>query len=187
MSVTVPKQSFFYLANAVEDKDLLEFGLNANTLVFIKSDMLFSTRIISEPFMNIDRLLNMPDKMLIAKIKANDMKTMAETVSMITNVSEDTAPVLLKFKNNNLQLSIESTEAESTLNVPIESVNMISGEFYYNAKYFSDMLKLIRGDVDVYMTKRGVLYASNPVSEYMLTNSKKRSVKHKSKKTKKAA
>ena len=38
------------------------------------------------------------------------MKTMAETVSMITNVSEDTAPVLLKFKNNNLQLSIESTE-----------------------------------------------------------------------------
>lgn len=129
MSVTVPKQSFFYLANAVEDKDLLEFGLNANTLVFIKSDMLFSTRIISEPFMNIDRLLNMPDKMLVAKIKANDMKTMAETVSMITNVSEDTAPVLLKFKNNNLQLSIESTEAESTLNVPIESVNMISGEF----------------------------------------------------------
>ena len=107
MSVTVPKQSFFYLANAVEDKDLLEFGLNANTLVFIKSDMLFSTRIISEPFMNIDRLF--------------------------------------------------------------------------------DMLKVIRGDVDVYMTKRGILYASNPVSEYMLTNSKKRSVKRKSKKTKKAA
>lgn len=78
----------------------------------------------------------MPDKMLVAKIKANDMKTMAETVSMITNFSEDTAPVLLKFKNNNLQLSIESTEAESMLNVPIESVNMISGEFYYNSKIF---------------------------------------------------
>ena len=103
---------------------------------------------------------------------------------MITNVSEDTAPISLKFKNNNLQLSIESTEAESMLNIPIESVNMISGEFYYNAKYFSDMLKVIRGDVDVYMTKQGILYASNPVSEYMLTNSKKRNVKRKSKKNK---
>ena len=32
------------------------------------------------------------------------------------------------------------------LNVPIESVNMISGEFYYNAKYFSDMLKRTKSE-----------------------------------------
>lgn len=191
LSVTVPKQSFFYLANAVEDKDVLEMGLAGNSLVFVKNDMLFSTRIISEPFMNIDRLLNMPDKKLVARVKAEDMTVMAQTVSMITSVSEDTAPVLLRLTDNGLKVSVESTETISTLDIVAEVVCNEECEFYYNAKYFSDMLKVIKGDVNLYMTGNGILYASNGISKYMLVNSKHRGVKLKTKKkqirTKKAA
>ena len=57
LSVTIPKQSFFYLASAVEDKDELQIGLSDGKVVFVKPDMLFSTRIIYEPFLDISRLL----------------------------------------------------------------------------------------------------------------------------------
>lgn len=182
LSVTIPKRSFFYLANAVEDKDVLDVGLCGGSVVFLKSDMLFSTRIISEPFMNIDMLLKPADKKLVAKIKSADMQTMIETVSMIASVSEDTAPVALKFKENGVQLSIESTEASSTLDVPAQITDGVGREFYYNAKYFTDMLKVIRGDVNVSMTNGGVLYVSNNKSEYMLMNVRNREVKRKTKK-----
>ncbi|MCI8521245.1 MAG: hypothetical protein HFE50_07110, partial [Clostridia bacterium] len=168
--------------NAVEDKDMLDVGLCGGSVVFLKSDMLFSTRIISEPFMNIDMLLKPADKKLVAKIKSADMQTMIETVSMIASVSEDTAPVALKFKENGVQLSIESTEASSTLDVPAQITDGVGREFYYNAKYFTDMLKVIRGDVNVSMTNGGVLYVSNNKSEYMLMNVRNREVKRKTKK-----
>ncbi len=182
LSVTIPKRSFFYLANAVEDKDTLEVGLCGGSIVFLKSDMLFSTRIISEPFMNIDVLLKPADKKLIAKIKSADMQTMINTVSMITSVSEDTAPVELKIKENSVRLSVESTEASSSVDIPAEITDGIGREFYYNANHFVDMLKVIRGDAAMYMTNSGILYVSNVMSEYMLINSRKREVKRKAKK-----
>ena len=193
LSVTIPKRSFFYLANAVEDKDVLEFGLCGASVVFLKSDMLFSTRILSGPFMNVDVLLKPADKKLIAKIKSADMRTMVDSVALIESGSEDTAPVALKVKENGVQLSIESTDASSTLDVPAQIIDGVGREFYYTAKYFTDMLKVISGDVDVSMTSSGILYVSNNKSEYMLMNVRNREVKRKAKKaatkanTKKAA
>lgn len=182
LSVTIPKRSFFYLANAVEDKDTLEFGLCGSSVVFMKPDMLFSTRIIADPFLDIDRLLKMPDKKLVAKIKSVDMQTMVETVSMITSISEDTAPIALKLKENSVQVSVESTEAESSIDITAEVVDGDGREFYYSARYFSDMLKVIRGDAELYMTTGGVLYVSDARSEYMLVNCRKGEVKRKAKK-----
>jgi DNA polymerase-3 subunit beta len=182
LSVTIPKQSFFYLANAVDDKDTLEMGLCGGSVVFMKSDMLFSTRIIAEPFLNIDRLLKPADKKLVAKIKSADVQNMISTVSMITSVSEDTAPVALKFNENDIRLSVESTEATSSIDIPADIIDGAGGEFYYNPKYFTDMMKVIRGDVEVYLTTGGILYVSNAVSEYMLMNTRNRTVKRKAKK-----
>lgn len=182
LSVTIPKRSFFYLANAVEDKDTLEVGLCGSSVVFMKKDMLFSTRIIADPFLDIDRLLKMPDKKLVAKIKSADMQTMVETVSMITSISEDTAPIALKLKENSVQVSVESTDAESSIDITAEVVDGDGREFYYSARYFSDMLKVIKGDAEVYMTNSGVLYVSNARSEYMLVNCRKGEVKRKAKK-----
>ena len=65
-------------------------------MVFVKPDMLFSTRIIYEPFLDISRLLEAKDKKLVARVKADDMQTMIETVSMIANFGEDVAPVTMK-------------------------------------------------------------------------------------------
>ncbi len=182
LSVTIPKRSFFYLSSAVDDADTLEVGICGGSVVFLKNDMLFSTRIISEPFMNIERLLKMPDKKLVAKIKSADMQTMIETVSMITSVSEDTAPISLKFKENSVRVSVESTDAKSALDIPAEIIDGVGCAFYYNASHFTDMLKVIKGDVAVNMTNSGILYISNAVSEYMLMNTKKREVKRKAKK-----
>lgn len=182
LSVTIPKRSFFYLANAVEDKDTLEVGLYGSSVVFMKQGMLFSTRIIAEPFLDIDRLLKMPDKKLVAKIKSADMQSIVETVSMITSNSEDTAPIALKIKESSVQVLVKSTDAESSVDIPAEIVDGNGREVYYNARYFSDMLKVIRGDAEVYMTTGGVLYVSNARSEYMLVNCRKGEVKRKAKK-----
>lgn len=182
LSVTIPKRSFFYLANAVEDKDTLEVGLYGSSVVFMKQGMLFSTRIIAEPFLDIDRLLKMPDKKLVAKIKSADMQSIVETVSMITSNSEDTAPISLKIKESSVQVLVKSTDAESSVDIPAEIVDGNGREFYYNARYFSDMLKVIRDDAEVYMTTGGVLYVSNARSEYMLVNCRKGEVKRKAKK-----
>lgn len=132
--------------------------------------------------MNIARLLNMPDKKLVAQVKAEDMKVMAETVAMITSISEDTAPILLSITDNGLKVSVESTETSSTLDIVAEVVCDEECEFYYNPKHFGDMLKVIKGDVKLYMTGNGILYASNGINEYMLVNCKRRGVKLKPKK-----
>lgn len=182
LSVTIPKRSFFYLANAVEDKDTLEVGLCRSSVVFLKKDMLFSTRIIAEPFLDIDRLLKPAGKNLVAKIKSADMETMVETVSMITSISEDTAPIVLKIKENSVRVSVISTDAESSIDIPAEIMDVDESEFYYNARFFSDMLKVIKGDAELYMTNGGVLYVSNARSEYMLVNCRKGEVKRKAKK-----
>lgn len=183
LSVTIPKQSFSYLAHAVNDSDTLEMGLCGNSVVFMKEDMLFSTRIIAEPFLDTSRLLEAKDKKLVAKIKAADMRDMIDTVSMVTGISEETAPVAVKFKENSIQISMESTDASSKLDISADIIDTSDGEYYYNANYLADMLKVVKGDVVIHMTNNGILYVSNASSEYMLINTKKRTVKHKAKKT----
>lgn len=183
LSVTIPKQSFFHLASAVEDKDELQIGLCNNKAVFVKEDMLFSTRIISEPFLDISRLLEASDKKLVARVKADDMQTMIESVSMITSFSEDVASVILKFNENSIHISVEGTEASTDVDIPAEIVDGAGREFYYNAKHFTDMMKVIRTDADIHLTNGGILYASNSLNEYMLMNTRKRELKRKIKKT----
>ena len=41
------------------------------------------------------------------------MRTMIETVSMIANFGEDVAPVTMKFNENSIHISVESTEAST--------------------------------------------------------------------------
>ena len=183
LSVTIPKQSFFYLASAVEDKDELQIGISDGKVVFVKPDMLFSTRIIYEPFLDISRLLEAKDKKLVARVKADDMQTMIETVSMIANFGEDVAPVTMKFNENSIHISVESTEASTEVDIPAEITDGAGREFYYNAKHFTDMAKVIKTEADIHLTNGGILYVSNGLSEYMLVNTRKREVKRKVKKT----
>ena len=183
LSVTIPKQSFFYLASAVEYKDELQIGISDGKVVFVKPDMLFSTRIIYEPFLDISRLLEAKDKKLVARVKADDMQTMIETVSMIANFGEDVAPVTMKFNENSIHISVESTEASTEVDVPAEITDGAGREFYYNAKHFTDMAKVIKTEADIHLTNGGILYVSNGLSEYMLVNTRKREVKRKVKKT----
>lgn len=119
----------FYLASAVEDKDELQIGLSDGKVVFVKPDMLFSTRIIYEPFLDISRLLEAKDKKLVARVKADDMQTMIETVSMIANFGEDVAPVTMKFNENSIHISVESTEASTEVDIPAEITDGAGREF----------------------------------------------------------
>lgn len=171
------------MASAVEDKDELQIGLSDGKVVFVKPDMLFSTRIIYEPFLDISRLLEAKDKKLVARVKADDMQTMIETVSMIANFGEDVAPVTMKFNENSIHISVESTEASTEVDIPAEITDGAGREFYYNAKHFTDMAKVIKTEADIHLTNGGILYVSNGLSEYMLVNTRKREVKRKVKKT----
>lgn len=182
LSVTIPKQSFFYLASAVEDTDEIQIGLCNNKVVFVKSDMLFSTRIISQPFLDISRLLEAKDKKIVARVKADDMQTMIESVSMIANFSEDVAPVEVKFNENSIHISVESTEASTEVDIPAEIIDGEGRKFYYNAKHFTDMAKVIKTEANIHLTNSGILYVSNGMNEYMLVNTRKREVKRKIKK-----
>ena len=120
---------------------------------------------------------------LVARVKADDMQTMIETVSMIANFGEDVAPVTMKFNENSIHISVESTEASTEVDVPAEITDGAGREFYYNAKHFTDMAKVIKTEADIHLTNGGILYVSNGLSEYMLVNTRKREVKRKVKKT----
>ena len=120
---------------------------------------------------------------LVARVKADDMQTMIETVSMIANFGEDVAPVTMKFNENSIHISVESTEASTEVDIPAEITDGAGREFYYNAKHFTDMAKVIKTEADIHLTNGGILYVSNGLSEYMLVNTRKREVKRKVKKT----
>ena len=93
---------------SVEDKDLLEFGLNANTLVFIKSDMLFSTRIISAivfisfAFILAISILSGIFKSLSIFINGSEIMRVENSISDFINTS------VLAFKPNSRR-SLSST------------------------------------------------------------------------------
>ena len=107
-------------------------------------------------FLTLAVFLEAKDKKLVARVKADDMQTMIETVSMIANFGEDVAPVTMKFNENSIHISVESTEASTEVDIPAEITDGAGREFYYNAKHFTDMAKVIKTEADIHLTNGGI-------------------------------
>ena len=179
LAVTIPKQSFFYLANAVTDADELQIGICDNSVVFMKEGLVFSTRCIPGSYLDIDRLISSSARTEIASVKGEDWRRVAETVSTITNIGGDTAPVELRIEQGELLVKIESQNASSTQGVSAAVKNMAGDVFYYPPKAITDAHKVVKGDIKLEMTGRGIMYLSNKTGMYMIMNTKKRSVREK--------
>lgn len=179
LSVTIPVQPFYYLASAVNDSDELEMGICDNSIVFMKEGMVFATKYISDPYLDVSRLTEPSIRKNIAAIKAGDLHRVIETVSTIASIGSDTVPVEVKITEKGLDFKIESAEATSKQSIPAEVNDMAGSTFYYPPKALAEAMKVIKGDALLEMAGNGMMYLSDAKSMYMLMSTKKRSVNKK--------
>lgn len=179
LSVTIPVQPFYYLANAVNDSDELEMGICDNSIVFMKEGMVFATKYISEPYLDVSRLTEPAIRKNIAAIKAEDLHRVIDTVSTIASIGSDTVPVEVKITEKGLDFRIESLEATSNQFVAATVNDMAGSTFYYPPKVLAEAVKVIKGDALIEMSANGMMYLSDAKSMYMLISTKKRSVNRK--------
>lgn len=179
LSVTIPTQPFYYLANAVNDSDELEMGICDNSIVFMKEGMVFATKYISEPYLDVSRLTEPAIRKNIAAVKAADLHRVIETVSTISSIGSGAVPVEVKITEKGLDFKIESVEATSKQFIPAEISDMAGSTFYYPPKALAEVMKVIKGDALLEMSANGMMYLSDAKSMYMLMSTKKRSVNKK--------
>ena len=177
MSVTIPKQAFSLLVNAVSDVDELQVGICGNNVVFMKEGMLFSTKLINEKYLDVDRLTDSALRTEVAIIKADDLRSIGDTIAPIISSGGDIAPIEIKFNKNSISVKAESQYASGGLSVSAQVNNMAGETFYYPYKAIMDALRVVKGDVKIEMTKHGMMYLSNKTGMYMIVNTRKRSVK----------
>ena len=190
LSLTIPKSSFSYLANAVKDEDVLNVGMCGNHIVFFMENLIFSTRFISEDYINTEVLLNSLNSDYTATV---DSKKLEIAITMImacinSSNSESQVPrVNMRFLKD--EIIFKAANDISSSHVPVYATiskpTPASG-FWYNPISFADCFYTVSGEVKLHLDASGILLVESTDSKYMLSNVHIRGSKSKTT-TKKAA
>lgn len=170
MSATLPRTSLSYLISAVGDDDTLEVGRCGSNFVFMKSGMLFSTRIISGEYINVDQLIHMVKSDYMAKVDYQEFRSMIQTVSTAAKLGTHTSLIKMELMEDQIKLSTENDVSSGSSNAKAVVLKRTQDRtFYYSARMLLDAQKIVSGDLIILASETGYLLVIDSCGQYMLT------------------
>lgn len=174
LSVTLPKTSLSYLVSAVGDDDTLECGFCGMSLVFMKSGMMFSTRIIKAQYIDADMLLSSVKPDYLAKVENQELKESLGVVLSASAMGTRQSPVKVDLLPDRIGFSTENDMGQGNGSVKAVAVeysqNMM---FWYPSKQMKDIFRVITGETVIMVSKSGYMVVMDAGSRYMLTPQRK--------------
>ena len=182
VSFTLPKTSFSYLAGAIGNDDELEVGISGSSVIFMKEGLMFSARMLTQEYVNIDRVLNSMQQAYMAKVEFEEFKAQITNIYEVASMGSETSYVKLGFCEDKIAMKTEN-DLGSRSNV-CRAV-MIEGNgcsFYYPANMLKDLFRTVEGALILQVDQRGYLLVFDKYNKYMLTAVREEAVEKQAKK-----
>ncbi len=155
LSMILPSQSFRLLADLVSDKDTLEAGTVGQTAVFSKEGFLFSCKLISGAYLDVDSLKKSIRPEYSAVIDAG---ALYKSLCTVTAVTGESGRVNLSLRNDALQITLSSDTGRSQSSVPgVVMKETPESGFYYSAGYLQEAFRRLSGTVELQLSAVGML------------------------------
>lgn len=182
MDFMLPKQTVSYLASAAGNEEL-EVGLCGSSVVFMKEGMLFSSRMLSTEFVEIDKILGALQPVYTAAASGENFKEQILNICEVASMGSETSYIRMEFGKDTIALSTENEMGSSSNAVKCVTVDSTQGlAFYYSAIDLKMALKTVEEKIILQLDKRGFMTISDDCNKFMVTSTPDRTVKNQIKK-----
>ena len=156
----------------------------------MKKNLLFSTRLIADKYIDADQLLNYITSDYIAKVDSAKLEDAIGTVCVIASAETDIdkRKANLRFGDGEIFIDIKTDNGASSVLIPATIQGEMPAEgFWYDPTKFSEAFRTVFGEVELHVSDKGFIIFKCPESQYMLSPMRAPVAKKESKPNKKAA
>lgn len=154
-SLLIPAASLNKLARLVSNRDELDVGTTGKSVVFMKTDFLFSARLLDGEHVDDDLLLRSVQSSFTI---LTDAAALYDAVSAISVVADDYGVLSLSFAGNLIRVRCEGANCSSIRDMEVVALSGApEGEYWYNARQLSQCLAALGGTLMLEVGQNGVL------------------------------
>lgn len=154
-SLLIPAASLNKLARLVGNRDELDVGTTGKSVVFMKTDFLFSARLLDGEHVDDDLLLRSVQSSFTI---LTDAAALYDAVSAISVVADDYGVLSLSFAGNRIRVRCEGANCSSIRDMEVVALSGApEGEYWYNARQLSQCLAALGGTLMLEVGQNGVL------------------------------
>lgn len=154
-SLLIPAASLNKLARLVSNRDELDVGTTGKSVVFMKTDFLFSARLLDGEHVDDDLLLRSVQSSFTI---LTDAAALYDAVSAISVVADDYGVLSLSFAGNRIRVRCEGANCSSIRDMEVVALyGAPEGEYWYNARQLSQCLAALGGTLMLEVGQNGVL------------------------------
>lgn len=154
-SLLIPAASLNKLARLVSNRDELDVGTTGKSVVFMKTDFLFSARLLDGEHVDDDLLLRSVQSSFTI---LTDAAALYDAVSAISVVADDYGVLSLSFAGNRIRVRCEGANCSSIRDMEVVALSGApEGEYWYNARQLSQCLAALGGTLMLEVGQNGVL------------------------------
>ena len=198
LSLIIHQKALGILSGLISQKDTVYVGVNGKSVVFIKEDLVFHTRIHNGEYRESSQLMDRIVPQYKAMANAAELLNLAENTSSILSPGDDQG-INMSFTADKIVLQTVTATGKSK--GAIEATDVIvtpDSGFFYQVKALIDCIRHTSGNVNLILDKQGFLMLSAGENKYFLAprrpiqiaikaKGEKKTKTVKSKSTKKAA
>lgn len=154
-SLLIPAASLNKLARLVSNRDELDVGTTGKSVVFMKTDFLFSARLLDGEHVDDDLLLRSVQSSFTI---LTDAAALYDAVSAISVVADDYGVLSLSFAGNRIRVRCEGANCSSIRDMEVVALSGApEGEYWYNARQLSQCLAALGGTLMLEVGQNGVM------------------------------
>ena len=137
------------------NRDELDVGTTGKSVVFMKTDFLFSARLLDGEHVDDDLLLRSVQSSFTI---LTDAAALYDAVSAISVVADDYGVLSLSFAGNRIRVRCEGANCSSIRDMEVVALSGApEGEYWYNARQLSQCLAALGGTLMLEVGQNGVL------------------------------
>ena len=166
MDIILHEKALGILDSIVSPNDEMYVGVSGNYAVFMKEDMIFSSRLYKGDYIEGSTLVERIKPIYKATVDAKALYALAENVITIFNNGDDTC-INLYIADNCVAMRTQTATGASQAQIPAtETVPTDSGGFNYQSKWLLDCLRQTTGPLTLSLDPRGFMLIEANQSKY---------------------
>lgn len=168
LDIILHEKALGILASVVSPDDELYVGIAGKYAVFMKENMLFSSRLYEGEYLAGSKLVNYIKPVYKATVDAKSVYELAGNVAALFNSGDDPC-INLYIADNCVAMRTQTTVGASQAQIAAsETIPTDTNGFNYQAKWLLDCLKQASGPLTISLDSRGFMLIEANQSKYCL-------------------
>jgi DNA polymerase III sliding clamp (beta) subunit (PCNA family) len=167
LDLFLPERALKILLGIVRAGDDLYVGVINNSVVFMTSEFVFTTRLTDTNLNKIEETIKKIVPVCSVTVNAQELSQAVDfCISMVAGVD---SCVNVTLKNEAMVLSVDNENGSTEFEVEAKNAKDLQGKVYhYRPNFIYDFLRSCAGDVTVDFDKQGIMILRSDTTEYIV-------------------